>query len=163
MHRYLHTLVSTHLHPTSLVPHALLLLRQTIFPANTLPPTAPPPSPSPAQAQQIKRSCAEALLSFVPAAVSRQVLGPDDEDAIKDVEGQLDIWSDAYCNKHLLYGITELILVRVFPELGEKGVRELMAERLGGEEGDDAGGGVDDDDGAAGDEKKGGKRKKMDI
>ncbi|KAI1313484.1 PXA domain-containing protein [Xylaria venustula] len=44
--------------------------------------------------------------------------------------GIVDIFSDAYCNKHLVYGILELILVRLVPELAEKGVGELWEERL---------------------------------
>jgi hypothetical protein len=42
----------------------------------------------------------------------------------------LDVFSDPYCNKHLAYGILELILVRLMPELAEKGVIELWEERL---------------------------------
>ncbi|KXH38871.1 PXA domain-containing protein [Colletotrichum nymphaeae SA-01] len=45
-------------------------------------------------------------------------------------EGILDIFSDEYCNKHLAYSILELILVRLMPELAEKGVVELWEERL---------------------------------
>ncbi|KAK2004891.1 hypothetical protein LX36DRAFT_665387 [Colletotrichum falcatum] len=45
-------------------------------------------------------------------------------------EGILDVFSDEYCNKHLVYGILELILVRLMPELAEKGVAELWEERL---------------------------------
>lgn len=47
-----------------------------------------------------------------------------------EVEDVLDIFSDAYCNKHLLYGVVELIIVRLIPELGEKGVEGLLEERL---------------------------------
>lgn len=42
----------------------------------------------------------------------------------------LDVFSDAYCNKHLMYGALELVLVRLMPELAEKGVTELWEERL---------------------------------
>ncbi|KAM0278083.1 hypothetical protein ACHAQH_005374 [Verticillium albo-atrum] len=45
-------------------------------------------------------------------------------------EGVLDVFSDEYCNRHLMYGILELILVRLMPELAEKGVAELWEERL---------------------------------
>ncbi|GJC86617.1 hypothetical protein ColLi_09455 [Colletotrichum liriopes] len=45
-------------------------------------------------------------------------------------EGILDVFSDEYCNKHLVYSILELILVRLMPELAEKGVVELWEERL---------------------------------
>jgi hypothetical protein len=30
-----------------------------------------------------------------------------------------------------MYGIVDLILVRLIPEMGEKGVEELLADRLG--------------------------------
>ncbi|KAI5928610.1 PXA domain-containing protein [Camillea tinctor] len=56
----------------------------------------------------------------------------DEEDRIlSEIEsGILDIFSDPYCNKHLLYGILELLLVRLIPELAEKGIGELWEERL---------------------------------
>ncbi|KAI1378253.1 hypothetical protein F4677DRAFT_388788 [Hypoxylon crocopeplum] len=58
----------------------------------------------------------------------------DDEDErriLSEIEtGILDVFSDPYCNKHLVYGILELVLVRLMPELAEKGVIELWAERL---------------------------------
>ncbi|KAM0820794.1 hypothetical protein AB5N19_06614 [Seiridium cardinale] len=60
-------------------------------------------------------------------------LSPDqDEDRIlSEIEaGILDVFSDAYCNKHLVYGMLELILVRIMPELAEKGIIELWEERL---------------------------------
>ena len=85
----------------------------------------------------------------MPTVVSRQVLSDDEEDAINDVEGELDVWADAYCNKHLLYAITELVFLRVLPELGERGVEELIAERLGGQ-----GGGADNGAGAGDEERR---------
>lgn len=56
----------------------------------------------------------------------------EDEDRILgEIEsGILDVFSDAYCNKHLVYGMLELILVRLMPELAEKGVIELWEDRL---------------------------------
>ncbi|KAH6636578.1 hypothetical protein F5144DRAFT_185473 [Chaetomium tenue] len=55
----------------------------------------------------------------------------DDEEILVEIErGILDVFSDAYCNRHLVYAILELILVRLLPELTEKGVLELWAERL---------------------------------
>jgi hypothetical protein len=49
---------------------------------------------------------------------------------IKEVEDILDVFGDVYCNKHLLYAVVELIVVRLIPELAEKGVEELWTERL---------------------------------
>lgn len=56
----------------------------------------------------------------------------DDDDEILDEIGRgiLDVFGDAYCNKHLVYAMVELILVRLLPELAEKGVLELWAERI---------------------------------
>ncbi|KAK3692735.1 PXA domain-containing protein [Podospora appendiculata] len=55
----------------------------------------------------------------------------DDERILAEIETAiLDLFSDAYCNKHLVYSIIELVLVRLMPELAEKGVVGLWAERL---------------------------------
>jgi len=50
---------------------------------------------------------------------------------LKEIErGILEVFEDGYCNKHLVYGILELVLVRLMPELAEKGALELWAERI---------------------------------
>ncbi len=55
----------------------------------------------------------------------------EEERILSEIEtGVLDVFSDAYCNKHLVYGIVELVLVRLMPELAERGVIELWEERL---------------------------------
>ncbi|KAK3333647.1 PXA domain-containing protein [Cercophora scortea] len=55
----------------------------------------------------------------------------DDEHILAEIETSiLDLFDDAYCNKHLVYSIIELVLVRLMPELAEKGVVGLWAERL---------------------------------
>ncbi|TEA16719.1 PXA domain protein 1 [Colletotrichum sidae] len=55
----------------------------------------------------------------------------DQQQMLSDIEeGILDLFSDEYCNKHLIYGMLELVLVRLFPELAEKGTAELLQERL---------------------------------
>ena len=75
---------------------------------------------------------------------------PNDQDIVDDRDGEildeiergiLDVFSDAYCNKHLVYGILELVLVRLLPELAERGVLELWGERI------PVGGGGDNNDG----------------
>lgn len=50
---------------------------------------------------------------------------------LDQVAAMLDVLSDAYMNKHLVYGIVELVVVRLLPELGGRGVEALMKERLG--------------------------------
>ncbi len=54
-----------------------------------------------------------------------------DEQVVAEIEnGVLDVFGDAYCNKHLMYSILELVLVRLMPELAEKGTLPLWEERL---------------------------------
>ena len=51
-------------------------------------------------------------------------------------EEVLDAFSDSNMNKHLIYDILELIVVRLVPEMAEKTPGELLAERgvdVGGE------------------------------
>lgn len=42
----------------------------------------------------------------------------------------LQPFSDAYCNKHLLYASLELVLLRLIPELGSQGIEEMIEQRL---------------------------------
>lgn len=68
----------------------------------------------------------------LPGAEDVRIAELDDREImIKEFEAVLDIFGDSYCNKHLIYGILELVLVRLVPEIGEKGVKQLMEERLG--------------------------------
>ena len=54
-----------------------------------------------------------------------------DEEVLQEIEhGVLEVFSDAYCNKHLVYSILELLLIRLMPELAERGGLELWAERV---------------------------------
>ena len=48
---------------------------------------------------------------------------------MREVEGELNVWGDGYLNRHVAYAVLELVLVRVLPELGEKGVKGLMEGR----------------------------------
>ena len=55
----------------------------------------------------------------------------NEETILKEIEeGILDVFSDAYLNKHLIYSMLELIVVRLIPEMAEKRVSELLGERL---------------------------------
>ncbi|KAL8340321.1 hypothetical protein RB601_006422 [Gaeumannomyces tritici] len=55
----------------------------------------------------------------------------DDERIVAEIEsGILDVFGDAYCNKHLMYAALELLLVRLMPELADRGVVDLWVERL---------------------------------
>ncbi|KAK3997239.1 PXA domain-containing protein [Cladorrhinum sp. PSN332] len=55
----------------------------------------------------------------------------EDQEILEEIErGVLSVFEDGYCNKHLVYGILELVLVRLMPELSERGALELWAERI---------------------------------
>jgi hypothetical protein len=115
------------LDPT-LLPVLLRSARAAVFPNNA--PASPRIIPSPEEQLLIRRRCAQTILSLIPAQIQDIYFGPDIETRIKDVEDVLNTFDDSYCNKHLLYGIVELILVRLMPELAEKGIEELLEERL---------------------------------
>lgn len=50
---------------------------------------------------------------------------------LEQMEQLLDCLGDSYLNKHFIFQIVELIIVRLVPELGERGVTELLEERMG--------------------------------
>ncbi|KAI4211310.1 MAG: hypothetical protein LQ351_005865 [Letrouitia transgressa] len=124
--QYIHHLLLTQFRP-SLLPSLLSAIRKAVFPHNNLPPPSPP-SPSPGEQAQIKRKCAKIIASLPPRALVR-ASGLTEESLMYEVETELDIWSDAYLNRHLAYQILELVVIRVLPEIGEKGVHELMEGR----------------------------------
>lgn len=48
---------------------------------------------------------------------------------VAQLEEILDVFGNAYMNKHLVYNLLELVLVRLVPEMGERGTGELLRER----------------------------------
>jgi len=91
----------------------------------------PPPPPSAEEVLKIRRQAARDILSLVPVPISRTFFSTDDhEEMVAQVEETiLDVFGDAYMNKHLIYGILELLMVRLAPEMLEKTPMELLAER----------------------------------
>ncbi|PQE16063.1 hypothetical protein CJF32_00004976 [Rutstroemia sp. NJR-2017a WRK4] len=128
--------IHTHLLDPSLLAPLLRTTRLALFPNNTLAPARVPPTP--AETVVIRRKCAEAILALIPVPIRDVYFGSGtgagtenkEERHIKEVEDILDVFGDVYCNKHLLYAVVELIVIRLIPELAEKGVEELWAERL---------------------------------
>jgi hypothetical protein len=104
-------------------------VRAALFPNNAPgPPRIVPPEP---EQILIRRRCAEKILSLIPARIQDVYYGAGRERRIQEVEEVLNMFSDRYCNKHLLYGLVELIIVRLIPEMAEKGIQELLTDRLG--------------------------------
>lgn len=56
----------------------------------------------------------------------------EEETVLREIEKELEVWEDGYLNRHVAYAVLELVVVRLLPEMGEKGVGELMEARLGG-------------------------------
>ena len=52
------------------------------------------------------------------------------EAMLEELEELLDTFGDAYMNRHLVFVIVELVVLRMVPEMGERGVRELLEERV---------------------------------
>jgi len=113
--RLLSHAIQTHVLDPALLPPLLRTARSALFPNNTLGPARPPPSAS--ESLLIRQRCAETLLSLVPLSVQEVYFGPGKERRVKEIEEMLDVFGDSYCNKHLLYGVVELLVVRLMPEL----------------------------------------------
>ncbi|KAH7041114.1 PXA domain-containing protein [Microdochium trichocladiopsis] len=103
-------------------------------PSPNQPTSNTPGRPTPGMAHPSKKIIDHAGSGRGSAAAAEkeaQEEDPETERAIMEIEsGILDLFSDPYCNKHLLYGVLELILVRLMPELTERGVVDLLEERL---------------------------------
>jgi hypothetical protein len=88
----------------------------------------------------------------------RENKGADDEEEemIAQLEDILDVFGNTYMNKHLVYNILELVVVRLVPEVEGSTPGELLGERgvLVGGKGDGNGdGNGEEEQGGGGDGK----------
>jgi len=127
-YRILSHAIQTHVLDPTLIPSLLRTARAALFPNNT--PAPPRIIPSASEQLLIRQRCAETILSLIPAKIQDIYFGSGIERRVREVEELLNVFDDTYCNKHLLYGVVELIIVRLLPEMAEKGVEALLAERL---------------------------------
>ena len=115
------------LNPTFL-PAILRTVRATLFPNNALAPARQLPSVD--ETREIKHRCSVSILDLIPPKLAALYFATRNRDTqlicIADVLSCLD---DSYLNKHLIFQIVELTIVRLVPELGERGVRDIMEER----------------------------------
>ncbi|KAJ9653052.1 hypothetical protein H2198_007714 [Neophaeococcomyces mojaviensis] len=90
-----------------------------------------PLTPSLEEQQEIKRNAAKSIIALIPEVVPHSYYATNDEEVIVDqLEADLlSPFGDQYLNKHLVYGLVELILVKLIPELGEQSITDLLAER----------------------------------
>ena len=106
------------------LPRLLQAVRSALFPDNAL--AAARQTPTSAEIAEIKRGCARAIVGNIPPYISNRYFATNDESVIlQDVENTLDLFADSYINRHLVIGITELLVVRLFPELGENGLDDV--------------------------------------
>ena len=101
-----------------LLPPVLQAIRSALFPNNVLAAARLPPTA--AEMAEMKRECAKTIVNTIPGPVRTRFFATKDQDLMRqDVEGSLDMFGDAYINKHLIISAVELIVVRLFPELAE--------------------------------------------
>lgn len=121
------------------LPGVLRTLRGVLFPNNAPGKSSLAPPSSHDEFVALRKRAAGALLGLLPTGVAKVYLGGTQGDSgggsggamLDGMEDLLMVLNDEYYNKHLMYSVLELILVRLMPELGEKGVSELWEERLG--------------------------------
>jgi len=73
----------------------------------------------------MRLAAANAIIDALPEMVmSVYFAGAARDDMVRDVQGILDVFSDAYLNRHFVFAVVEVIVVRLFPEMGvDHGVR----------------------------------------
>jgi hypothetical protein len=110
--------INARLSRPDLLPSVLQAIRSALFPDNALAAARVPPTS--AETAEIKRVCASTIVEVIPKVIRNRYFGTADLDlARQDVEKTLDLFADSYINKHLIISAVELIVVRLFPELGE--------------------------------------------
>lgn len=126
--RYLYQQLSSRLTP-EIVPTAIRALRMVVFPENALGPARIVPSLD--EQRELKTAAVEGILRVLPPSVTRLYFGSEAQAdaAVRDI---LEVFEDTYCNKHLVFGVVELLTVRLVPELAEKTTDDLLSEKVGG-------------------------------
>jgi len=67
----------------------------------------------------MRLAAANAIIDAIPEMARRVYFaGAQREDMIKDVQSILDVFGDAYLNRHFVFAVVEVIVVRLFPEMG---------------------------------------------
>jgi len=68
----------------------------------------------------LKRDAARAILSLIPPKICERVLGVEGGERemwVGEVEGGLGVWEEGWVNRHVLWRVVEVVVVRVVPEL----------------------------------------------
>lgn len=128
--RFFSHIVHTRILNPALLPVVLRTVRATLFPNNGMGP--PRQIPTEEETQEIKRRCAASLLGLLPPTIAVTFLASDNKvTQHQKVEEILECLEDSYLNKHLIFQILELIVLRLAPEMAQQGIQELIEERTG--------------------------------
>lgn len=128
--RFLSHIIHTRILNPALLPVVLRTVRATLFPNNGMGP--PRQIPNEQETQEIKRRCASSLLGLLPPKVAGAFLASNDKATQhQQVEAILECLEDAYLNKHLIFQVLELVVLRLVPELEQQGIQDLIEERTG--------------------------------
>lgn len=122
-------LFQAHLASPDLLVSILASARAALFPNGAMGP--PRPYPTTEEQAAMREGATQALLAKIPVVVKRHYFGVEEREWRRAVSNYLDILGEKEINKHLVYQILELILVRLVPEVGEVEVRKLIGERIG--------------------------------
>lgn len=96
-----------------------------MFPNNSLGPGRVPPTTE--EALEIRQRCAAAIVAAVPGLVRDRLFATrESKDVQAQVQGMLDVFGDAYLNKHLIVSIVDLVFLRLFPELKEQSIASTL-------------------------------------
>ena len=100
----------------AMLPRIMHAIRTNAFPNDTFPSARQPPTSD--EIAEIKRRCAVAIVDSIPEYIRKLYFATKDTGVMeRDVESMLDVFGDAYINKHLMVAALELLAVRLFPEL----------------------------------------------
>lgn len=128
--RFLAHIIHTRILNPALLPVILRTVRATLFPNNGMGPSRQIPTED--ETKEIKHRCAASLLGLLPPKVAIAFFASDRKAAQhQQVEEILECLEDTYLNKHLIFQVLELIVLRLAPELESQGIRDLMEERTG--------------------------------
>jgi hypothetical protein len=128
--RLLSHIIHTRILNPALLPVVLRTVRATLFPNNGMGP--PRQIPNEEQKKEIKRRCAASLLGLLPPKAAVTFFANDSKvSQHRQVEEILECLEDTYLNKHLIFQIIELIVLRLAPEMESQGVQDLIEERTG--------------------------------
>ncbi|KAF8418218.1 PXA domain-containing protein [Tirmania nivea] len=122
-------LFKAHIASPDLVVKVLASARAALFPNGAMGP--PRPYPTAVEQDAIREAAMQALLDKIPTVIKRHYFGTEQWEWRSVIDGYLDILKEREVNKHLIYQVLELVVVRLVPELEEVEVRKLMRERIG--------------------------------